>query len=375
MASGIKDRDKLVQEMIKLVLAIDLRVREELGCASASHNSNIGVVERVAAHFGILPRLCDIQPHEYLKWIQILRFVCHPDKHVQSIVGVQNATWLFSIIDQCFQHHRTKWIESVAQYVRTDSQRIHRFHLDPSVQANYVRTPKSSSQTSRMNPETLRRFRQTVFEADILDVDSLSVLRRVQDRHRVIDTLQNWQHTDSDDEDLSSSSEEGSALTVEMDGTQEPASADTRLCQVVDPRKRGDGSAFEMLPEVYRKSARHSTSSRRISPTGSTVSETPRQEPSCTKSTHTLDARQTSCPPVAGLLTSFAHVLGRTPPPERHPHHRVVSRAWTLKATPPIWMHSSGVSFTFWVPSEEPQIVIRGRCTTSCWRSLDRFGP
>jgi hypothetical protein len=117
MASGIGERAKLVREMITLVPTMDTRVIEALESAAAAHNACIGLVESVAAHFNILPRLCDIQPHEYLKWIQILRFVCHPDKHEQSIVGGQNATRMFKIIDRCFQQHRKTWVERVTQYV------------------------------------------------------------------------------------------------------------------------------------------------------------------------------------------------------------------------------------------------------------------
>jgi hypothetical protein len=256
MTSGIGERAKLVLQMIQLIPAMDTRVIEELESAATAHSSCIVLVESAAAHFGILPRLSDIQPHEYLKWIQILRFICHPDKHGQSIVGVQNATRLFSIIDQCFQQHRNNWVERATQYVRTDTQHIDRSRADASsVAADFhVRTPKSTYQTTQMNAETLRRFRQAAFEADILDVESLSVLRRVEDRHRVIDALRSRQYTDSDDEDLSDSSfpENWPALTVEADGTQ-PASDDTCLRGVVDLKKRGDGSALEMKPEAYMR--------------------------------------------------------------------------------------------------------------------------
>ena len=229
MALGIAERAKLVREMIRLVPAMDTRVIDELESDAAAHGARISLVESAAAHFNIMPRLCDIQPREYLKWIQILRFVCHPDKHGQSIVGGQNATRVFSIIDRCFQQHRNKWIERVTQYVHTDAQHIHRSHVGASVGADYVRTPKSTYQTTQMNAETLRRFRQAAFEADILDAESLSVLRRVEDRHRVIDALWTRQFTDSEDENMSDSSslEDGPVLTVEADYTREPAVADT----------------------------------------------------------------------------------------------------------------------------------------------------
>jgi hypothetical protein len=253
MESGIGKRAKLLLEMIQLVPAIDTRVVEELGSAAASSSSCIGHVDSVAAHFGILPRLCDIEPAEYLKWVQILRFVCHPDKHGRSTVGIQNATRLFSIIDRCFQQHRNEWVERVTQYVRKDAQHIHRSRMSASVGTGYVHTPKSTHQSTQMSAEMLRRFRQTVFEADILDAESQSLLRRVEDRHRVIDALWARQYTDSDDEDMSSSSspEDGPALTVEAEGT-----ADTCLCRVVTAKKRGDGCALEVSPEAYKRTCK-----------------------------------------------------------------------------------------------------------------------
>ena len=255
MASGIGKRAKLVLDMIQLVRVMETGVIEELAYEAASRSSCIGLVESVAAHFGILPRLCDILPAEYLKWIQILRFVCHPDKHGQSIVGVQNATQLFSIIDRCYQQHRNEWVERVTQYVRKDAQHIHRY---ASIGTGYVRTPRSTCRTTQMSAETLRRFRQTAFEADILDAGSLSMLRRVEDRHRVIDALQTRQYTDSDDEGLSDSSspEDELALTMETEGTREPAAAGTCLCRVVDLKKRSDGSALEMSPEAYKRTCK-----------------------------------------------------------------------------------------------------------------------
>lgn len=255
MASGIGERTKLVLEMITLVAAMDTRVIEDLESAAAAHSSCIGHVESVAAYFGILPWLYDIEPAEYLKWIQVLRFVCHPDKHGQSIVGVRNATRLFSLVDRCFQLHRSKWVERVTQYIRTQAKRSYRSYVDVSAGTGYVRTQKSTYKSAEMNAEKLRRFREAVFEADILDAESLSVLQQVEDRYRVIEALCAQKYTEKVDEDMSDSSspEDGPAFTVDGDGTRERvATANACPCRVVNSSKRGDGSALEMKPEEYK---------------------------------------------------------------------------------------------------------------------------
>jgi hypothetical protein len=67
MESGIGKRAKLLLEMIQLVPAMDTCVVKELVSTAGSSSSCIGHVDSVAASFAILPRLCDIEPAEYLK--------------------------------------------------------------------------------------------------------------------------------------------------------------------------------------------------------------------------------------------------------------------------------------------------------------------
>ena len=171
-------RTRLLEEMITLIPRMEIAVIENF--ASTPSRTDIRVVDDVAAYFGILPRLSEIRTSEYLKWIQILRFVCHPDKHRRTVSGIRNATRLFTIVDTCFQHHRSRWVEQVQHYIEEHTE-------NHSSDRRYIHS--KTQVVHRDTTESIRRFRETVVDADIQDSDSLLILQRREDRHRAITAL------------------------------------------------------------------------------------------------------------------------------------------------------------------------------------------